>query len=86
MSPFAVIVVPDLMFQPRIEAVARVLGFETVVADTPSSARDALARRPALVVVDLQAAGTDPEAVIRGAKAMGASVLAFGRHTDAGAL
>ncbi len=86
MSKLAVIAVPDLMFQPRIEAAARALGFQTEVADTPLSARDALARRPAIVIVDLQAAGLDPEVVIRGAKAVGAAVLAFGRHTDAGTL
>ena len=82
MSRIAVIAVPDLMFQPRIEAVARDLGFETEVADSALSARDALARRPALVIVDLHANGLDAETVIRGAKAMGARVLAFGRHTE----
>jgi len=80
-SKLAVIAVPDLMFQPRIEAAARALGFETEVADTPVSARDALARRPAVVIVDLHAIGLDAEVVIRGAKAVGAGVLAFGRHT-----
>ena len=86
MSRLAVIAVPDLMFQPRIEAVARDLGFETEVADSALSARDALARRPALVIVDLHANGLDAETVIRGAKAMGARVLAFGRHTEPGTL
>jgi DNA-binding NarL/FixJ family response regulator len=74
------------MFQPRIEAVARDLGFETEVADSSLAARDALARRPALVVVDLHAAGLEAETVIRGARAMGARVLAFGRHTEPGTL
>ena len=86
MSRLAVIAVSDLMFQPRIEAVARDLGFETEVADSAVSARDALARRPALVIVDLHANGLDAETVIRGAKTMGARVLAFGRHTEPGTL
>jgi DNA-binding response OmpR family regulator len=86
MSRLAVIAVPDLMFQPRIEATARELGFETEVADSALSARDALARRPAIVIVDLHAIGLDVETVIRGAKTMGASVLAFGRHTEPAAL
>ncbi|MBI5288354.1 MAG: response regulator transcription factor [Chloroflexi bacterium] len=83
MSKLAVIAVPDLMFQLRIEAAARALGFDTEVADTPVSARDALARRPAIVIVDLHAIGLDAETVIRGAKAVGTAVLAFGRHTEA---
>jgi DNA-binding response OmpR family regulator len=74
------------MFQPRIEAVLRDLGCETEVCDSPASARDALARRPPLVVVDLHATGLDPQAVIRGAKAIGARVLAFGRHTEVATL
>jgi len=86
MSKLAVIAVPDLMFQPRIEAAARTLGFETEVADTPVSARDALARRPAIVIVDLHAIGLDAETVIRGAKVVGSVVLAFGRHTEAATL
>ena len=86
MSPLVVIAVADLMFQPRIEAAARDLGFETAVADSTVSAREALARRPALVVVDIHATQFEAEAVIRGASAVGAKVLAFGRHTEPGAL
>ena len=82
MPDLAVIAVPDLMFQPRVEAAARALGFETSVADDAVSARRELARRPALVIVDLHASTLDAGAVIRGAKSMGASVLAFGRHTE----
>jgi hypothetical protein len=82
MPELAVIAVPDLMFQPRIEAAARALGFETAIADDALTARSALARRPAFVIVDLHAAAFDAEVVIRGAKAVGAAVLAFGRHTE----
>lgn len=86
MSTLVVIAVADLMFQPRIEAAARELGFETTVADSTASARAALARRPVLVVVDLHATQFEPEAVIRAGAAIGARVLAFGRHTEPGAL
>jgi DNA-binding NarL/FixJ family response regulator len=86
MHELIVIAVPDLMFQPRIEAAARALGYETAIADAPLAARDALARRPALAIVDVQATGVDAEAVIRGARAVKAKVLAFGRHTEPGAL
>ena len=86
MAELAVIAVPDLMFQPRIEAAARALGFETEIANDAVSARNAIARRPAIVIVDLHASALNPDAVIRGAKAMGARVLAFGRHTEPGAL
>ena len=82
MPDLAVIAVPDLMFQPRIEAAARALGFETLIADDLISARNALARSPAIAIIDLHAATLDADAVIRGAKAIGARVLAFGRHTE----
>lgn len=86
MSALVVIAVADLMFQPRIEAAARELGFDTAVADSTVEARAALARRPTLVVVDLHATQFDPEAVIRAGSAIGAKVLAFGRHTEPGVL
>lgn len=86
MTRLAVIAVADLMFQPRIEAAARALGFETAVADTTLTARAALARRPALVIVDLHATAFEPETVVRAARAVGAPVLAFGRHTEPGTL
>lgn len=83
---FVLIAVDDLMFQPRVEAAARDLGFETAVADSVLTAREGLARRPVLVVVDLHAREFVPEAVIRAAGAIGAPVLAFGRHTEPGLL
>jgi hypothetical protein len=86
MSALVLIAVADLMFQPRIEAAARDLGFDTAVADSALSAREALLRRPALVVVDIHAKEFEAEAVIRGGTAIGAKVLAFGRHTEPGGL
>lgn len=81
-----VIAVVDLLFQSRISAAAEALGLDTRVADTPSSVDATIAAAPTLVVVDLDAAGIDAAAVISAAKAVGAKLLAFGRHTQPGAL
>ena len=81
MGATVAIIVPDLMFQSRIGATAEALGLVSLVADTPDAVRDALALRPAVVVLDLQAAGIDALAAVRDAVAAGARVLAFGRHT-----
>ena len=82
MAATIVIVVSDLMFQSRIEAAARALGHATVIGDTAERAADALAASPALVVLDLHERAVEPAAIIRDAKAAGARVLAFGRHTE----
>lgn len=76
------IVVSDLMFQSRIDAAARALGHTTLIADTAERAADALGASPELVIVDLHEREVDPAAIIRDAKAAGARVLAFGRHTE----
>lgn len=76
------IVVSDLMFQSRIDAAARALGHTTLIADTPERTADALGASPALVIVDLHERAIEPATVIRDAKAAGARVLAFGRHTE----
>lgn len=86
MSRTIVIVVVDLLFQSRISAAAEALGLDTRIADTPSSVDATIAAAPALVVVDVDATGIDAASVIRAAKAAGAKVLAFGRHTQPGAL
>jgi DNA-binding NarL/FixJ family response regulator len=82
----AVIAVSDLMFQPRITAAAQALGLRVRIADSAETAREAIAGAPAVVVVDLQERNADATQIILAAKAAGARVLAFGRHTDAGAL
>jgi DNA-binding NarL/FixJ family response regulator len=82
MPDVVVIVVSDLMFQPRIEAAVRALGMEPRVADAPASAADATAAAPALVVVDLHERALDALAVVGRAHAAGSRVLAFGRHTE----
>jgi len=76
------IVVSDLMFQSRIRAAAEALGLEVRIADTAEAAASAVAGHPDIVVIDLHAAGIDATATIRAAKAAGARVLAFGRHTE----
>jgi DNA-binding NarL/FixJ family response regulator len=86
MNPSVLIVVNDLMFQPRIADAVRALGLEARVADTADAAATAVEARPALVIIDLHAAGIDAPATIRAARAAGARVLAFGRHTDAASL
>lgn len=67
------------MFQPRIESAVRALGLKpSVVAGDFFSPDDV----PALVVLDLHEASGDALRSIGAAKAAGARVLAFGRHTD----
>ena len=77
----ALIAVPDLLFQSRIEGALRRRGVTWDVAGADAWAHDAH-----LLVVDLQADGMDAPALIRDAKAGGGVVLAFGRHTNAAAL
>jgi DNA-binding NarL/FixJ family response regulator len=76
------IVVPDLMFQSRIEAAVRAAGLTPIVAATAAGVDLAIAARPTLAVIDLHGAGIDTDRAIREAKAAGMRVLAFGRHTE----
>ena len=78
----AVLVVPDLMFQPRIEAALRGLGVRAEVVASAQALDAALAAGPALAVVDLHAAGFDALDAVRRAHAAAVPVLAFGRHTE----
>jgi DNA-binding NarL/FixJ family response regulator len=81
MSTVAV-VVADLMFQSRIREAAAALAQGVAVADDAASLDAALASEPALAIIDLHIGGIDaPDAIVR-AKAVGARVLAFGRHTE----
>lgn len=81
----AIVAVPDLLFQSRIDGALRRRGIGWDAAGPGVQAGDR-ARDARLLVVDLQADGVDAPALIRGAKAAGGVVLAFGRHTDAAAL
>jgi DNA-binding NarL/FixJ family response regulator len=82
MTQTVAIVVSDLLFQSRIDAAARALGLAPRIADSAEALADALAARPAVVVIDLHERACDPTAAITDAKAAGARVLAFGRHTE----
>ena len=82
MGATVAIIVIDLMFQSRIRAAAEVLGLDTRIADSTTAANIAIAAHPDLVVIDLHAADIDAPSTIRFAKAAGANVLAFGRHTE----
>ena len=76
------LLVPDLMFQSRIREQAQVLGYDTALADTPSSVETALEANPNLVVIDLHADGIDWRSAVMLANDSGVPVLAFGRHTE----
>jgi DNA-binding NarL/FixJ family response regulator len=78
----AVLVVPDLMFQPRIEAALRGLGVRAEAVASAPSLDAALSGGPALAVIDLHAAGFDALDAVRRAHAAAVPVLAFGRHTE----
>ncbi len=82
MSATVAIIVVDLMFQSRIRAAVEQLGMEPRIADVAPAANSAVAAHPALVVIDLHAAGIDVPSVILAAKDGGSKVLAFGRHTE----
>ena len=86
MGDVVLIVVPDLMFQPRIAGAAQGLALKPRAADTQEAALAELASAPALVVIDIHAAGIDANAVIAAARAASIPVLAFGRHTAGGEL
>jgi DNA-binding response OmpR family regulator len=82
----ALVVVPDLMFQPTIVEAAARAGFDVRIADTARSLADGISTAPAIAVIDVHASGIDALAAIGDATATGAQVLAFGRHTEPAAL
>ena len=81
----ALVAVPDLRFQSRIEAALR---DRQVAIEAPLSGERAqrAAADAGLLIVDLQAEGFDVPKLIMAARAAGARVLAFGRHTDVASL
>ena len=78
---FAVVAVPDLLFQSRIEAALRVQAIDVRVPASGDACAAMLAEAPALLVIDLHADTFDAPPLIRASVAAGAKVLAFGRHT-----
>jgi DNA-binding NarL/FixJ family response regulator len=83
---FAIVAVPDLLFQSRFEAALRSRDIDVRVPASGAQCTAMLADEPALVVVDLQAEEFAAPTLIRQAAAGGAAVLAFGRHTEPGVL
>ena len=80
------LLVPDLLFQSRLREQANALGYDTALADTPSSVETALETNPKLVVIDLHADGIDWRSAVASANDRDTPVLAFGRHTEAALL
>jgi CheY-like chemotaxis protein len=76
------ILVTDLMFQPRIADALRALGAEPRVIDGAEALAAALGEEPAAAVIDLHERSLDGLAAVRAASAAGVRVLAFGRHTE----
>jgi CheY-like chemotaxis protein len=73
----------------QIADTARTLGARCVVVRSAADLLAKLGDAPAdLVVIDLQLAGLDPEAVVQqiGRGNGGAPIIAFGRHTEAASL
>jgi bacterioferritin (cytochrome b1) len=74
--------VGDLLFSSRIGETARRLGYRFQAARSLDDLRAALASRPALIMLDLTAAGLDPDAALREIDAAGrpAPVLGWTTH------
>ncbi len=80
-----VVLVSDLIFEAKIRSTAQALGIETVsVRSAAALLTEVASRHPAVVIVDLSAAGPDPATAIRTIKASASPppVIAFGSHVD----
>ena len=82
-----VLIVDDLMFGPRLEAMARQAGYEPVYATDEARLAQALVQAPALCIVDLSASTFDWERLVRFVKGPMKKndhlpVLGFGPHVD----
>ena len=83
-----VVLVQDLFFAVRLSDVLHTLGYRGLTVQSEKELQDTLSKeRPRLIILDLQALGIRPEAVVSAARAAAAGrpipVLAFGPHTDA---
>lgn len=76
------IAVSDLMFQSRIQAAADAAGVASRIADSADALKTALASGTSAAVVDIHDREFDAIDAIRNATTEGATVLAFGRHTE----
>ncbi len=88
LDPIVVALEPDPVFAARIAAAARVAGAQVVIVEEVSALWAAIERWPALVIVDLAAAGW--EEPIRRAKMLPHTrripIVAFGNHVTADTL
>jgi DNA-binding NarL/FixJ family response regulator len=76
-----VIAVSDLMFQSRIRAAAAAVGADWQIADDAPAVMAALEAADA-VIIDLHDRAFEAMEALAAARAAGARVLAFGRHTE----
>lgn len=83
-APLVVAIGGDLFFTSRIEATARAAGAAFLLARTPGDLSSrSLARRPALVLIDLASVGERVGEAVAAARGVGAAeVVAFGPHRD----
>ena len=79
--------VDDLLFQAKIRQTAAPRGVDVHFVKTPAAA-EARWSDPAVAVVDLHLAGTEPLAAIRVLRANhpAAPIIAYGSHVEAGLL
>jgi CheY-like chemotaxis protein len=84
--PTIIAAIDDLMFQSRLEAQARTLGYDVTIAGSTDEALAALDAQAALLVLDLHGRAIDWHIIVAAAKERSVPVLAFGRHTEAALL
>lgn len=76
-------IVPELLVGVRIEEAAKRIGATVASVSSQEAALARLAESGAdLIVVDLGMNGLDLSAIVAGARAVGATVIAFGPHVD----
>lgn len=73
--------VPDILIEMRIDAVARALDADLEPVQSPEHLEKALSGASVLVV-DLAVAGLDLDWVVKTARSRGVPVIAFGPHVD----
>lgn len=87
MSETILLIVDDLLFQPRLETGLKHLGYTPLIATNETELSRALFTAPVLVIVDLFSPGFNWERLVRfvkgpGKKAVHVPVLGFGPHID----
>lgn len=86
-SNTVVAVLNDLMFRVKIEEAAKRAGLKTVFVQTQGEALEQAKEAPAVMILDLNCAGTDPLDTIRRLKASdetkGVSLVGYVSHVQA---